>query len=145
MKKCSECGERLSPREWEEVWNGEKFLEVCDNCRNTGEGNREVWFCWEHGEYFFSSSECPEIIRKKGGKIMKNFYTILYFEKGEWHNECVLYPTKKEAEKRKKFILVNMVQEYQNEEGKTLYKHFGEYEVQIFKIVEKVIFKKEVK
>ena len=67
MKKCSECGERLRSREWEEVWNGEKFLEVCDNCRNTGEGRKEVWFCWEHGEYFFSFSECPEIKRKKGG------------------------------------------------------------------------------
>ena len=76
---------------------------------------------------------------------MRNFYTILFWEKGKWHNECVLYPTKKEAERRKKFIQRYILQEYQNEEGKTLYKHFGEYEVQIFKLCEKIIYRKEEK
>ena len=76
---------------------------------------------------------------------MKNFYTILYFELGKWHNECVLYPTKEKAERRKKFIQRYILQEFQDEEGNTRYKHYGEHEVQIFKVGEKVIYKKEEK
>ena len=74
---------------------------------------------------------------------MRNFYTILFWEKGKWHNECVLYPDKKRAERRKRFILHYILQEYQDKEGNTRYKHFGQNEVQIFKVEEKVIFKKE--
>ena len=74
---------------------------------------------------------------------MKHFYTILFWEKGKWRNECVLYPTKKEAERRKRFILLNMVQKNTDEQGNLKCQHFQEHEVQIFKIGEKVIFKKE--
>ena len=69
MKKCAECGEQTFAPEFESIWNGTEYLEVCDLCRITGEGQNEVWFCWEHGEYFFSFAECPEIKRKKEREI----------------------------------------------------------------------------
>ena len=58
MTKCAVCGERTFAPEFESVWNGTEYFEVCDNCRITG--SKGVLFCWEHGEYFFEDSDCPK-------------------------------------------------------------------------------------
>ena len=67
----------------------------------------------------------------KGRKIMKHFYTILFWEKGKWRNECVLYPTKKEAEQRRRFFLQNFMQECEGG-----WRFYDETEVLIFKVKE---------
>ena len=62
---------------------------------------------------------------------MKNTYTILFREEGTWHRECSLYPTKKEAEQRRRFFLQNFMQECEGG-----WRFYDETEVLIFKVKE---------
>ena len=62
---------------------------------------------------------------------MKTSYTLLFREEGIWHRECSLYPTKKEAERRRRFFLQNFMQKCEGG-----WRFYDETEVLIFKVKE---------
>ena len=66
---------------------------------------------------------------------MRNTYTILFREEGIWHRECSLYPTKKEAEQRRRFILQNFMQEIEAK-GKIRHRPYRNDEIEIVEIKE---------
>ena len=66
---------------------------------------------------------------------MRRLYTIIFFFCGRWRNEGIVYSSRKAAEKRKSFILLNFMQEIE-EGGKVRHRLYRKNEIEIVEVKE---------